>query len=223
MPKLTILRDFICPAELGPVSKTQNSQAREKACEDILAQACRHAPTLLNCEPSYKGVLKKKEKKKKEGEPSESAIQKEGVQLHKGAARKRRKAASQTDGARKKGGRGVNLPKIGYTAEEWLMPLGIDRAFESAFQAIYHPLRTSEPSVEEMSRRNIPRPPIPTKPANPAKSRASSEQQREKKQKTTHDPTPPSPSQAIPVVDPTGSDPKEKALLAKPHIDLTDP
>lgn len=156
-------------AELGPISKTLNSTAREKACETLLAQACRHAPTLLDYIPSYKGVLKRE--KKKEGEPSRArrASQRKGDQAASGIARKR-KAASNAKGARKKRQPGVRLPKIRYTAEEWLTPLGDNEVFEPVLSRLNVPLKFVEPNADEMSRRGIPRLVILTKTTNPARN-----------------------------------------------------
>ncbi|KAG5525090.1 hypothetical protein RHGRI_031687 [Rhododendron griersonianum] len=78
----------------------------------------------------------------------------------------------------------VRLPKIGFSAEEWLTPLGQDFIFEPAGPGLKAPLQIREPTEEEMSRRNIPRPSIPTKSANPARGRgADQQQQQQKKQK----------------------------------------
>lgn len=54
--------------EHDPISKGLNIFSDTDHCETLLAQACRDAPTLLDYVPSYKGVLKRKEKRK-EGEP----------------------------------------------------------------------------------------------------------------------------------------------------------
>lgn len=172
-----------------------------------MAQACRHAPTLLDYKPSYKGVLKKKEKKKE----SEEGQLKEGPQSIAGATQKRKKVVFSTEGTRQKRQKGVRLPKIGYTAAEWLTPLGADDV--------------AEQTAEEMSRRNIPRPPILTKLANSAKGSGSSgkePQQREKKQKVLADTIQLSVPQVIPVADSRASDPREKELIANPHVDLID-
>lgn len=114
-------------------------QAREKACKELLAQACRHAPTILDYKPSYKGVLKKKEKKK-EGELSEKDKQKRGDQTTTGATQKKREVAPNAGGARKKRQAGVRLSKIGYTAEEWLTPLGGSDIFEPMLLGLNIPL-----------------------------------------------------------------------------------
>ncbi|KAG5524684.1 hypothetical protein RHGRI_031382 [Rhododendron griersonianum] len=168
-------------AELGPISKTQNTQARERACEEILPQACRHAPTLLDYEPSYKGVLKKKDKKK-DGEPSDLIKGKKSGQPSQGTKKKR--VPTDTEGPSQKRQKGVRLPKIGFSAEEWLSLLGQD---------------IREPTEAEMSRRNIPRPSIPTKSANPARGRgADQQQQQQKKQKLSDEVPPPSASKTAP-------------------------
>lgn len=214
---------LICFAELSPISKTLNSTAREKACETVLAQACRHAPTLLDYKPSYKGVLKKKD-----GEPSGKEQQKKGNQPATGVTQKKKRGASNAEGAKEKRQRGVRLPKIRYTAEEWLTPLGADIVFEPTIPGFNAPLRLVEPSTEDMSRRGIPRPVIPSKLSNPAKSGGPSDkeqQPREKRQKTAADTVQSSVSQAIPLEGSRASDPKEKEreLKENPHLDLTDP
>ncbi|KAG5517034.1 hypothetical protein RHGRI_037699 [Rhododendron griersonianum] len=185
--------------QLGPISKTLNSVAREKACETLRAQVCRHAPTLLDYKPSYKGVLKKKEKKKKDGEPSGVTKRKRANKPNQGASREKKGAPSDLEGPRQKHQRGVRLPKIGYTAEEWLTPLCSEDIFGPPIPGFNVPLQIHEPTVEEMSRRNISRPVIPTKTANPARGRSApdqQQQQREKRQKLSEDTPPPNVSQS---------------------------
>ncbi|KAE9445171.1 hypothetical protein C3L33_22931, partial [Rhododendron williamsianum] len=63
------------------------------------------------------------------------------------------------------------------------------------------PLQIQEPTAEEMSRRNIPRPVISTKTANPARGRSApdqQQQQKEKRQKLSEDIPPPNVSQSAP-------------------------
>jgi hypothetical protein len=229
LPRLTM---FLCLcfvlSELGPISRTLNTQSREAACETLLAIPVRHAPTLLDYKPSYKGVLKKKEKKK-EGEPDAPSVKEVGGPSA-GPAKKKRKTASGAEGTQKKRQPGVKLPKIGYTLQEWLSPLEEDFVFD--FQPTQHnaPLQISEPTAEDMSRRNIPRPPIPTKTSVPGKGsggasdKGKDKEPVQKKQKTAEkDPIQPNASDSIPVVDSSASDPKEKELLKNPHIDLTNP
>ncbi|KAF7150322.1 hypothetical protein RHSIM_Rhsim02G0093100 [Rhododendron simsii] len=79
-----------------------------------------------------------------------------------------------------------------------------------------------------MSRRNIPRPVIPTKSANPAKTRGSSDeplQQKEKRQKTSADVLQSGSVQRSPVEKGRTSSSKEKEgdVVTEPHIDLTNP
>ncbi|KAI8560437.1 hypothetical protein RHMOL_Rhmol04G0255100 [Rhododendron molle] len=183
-------------AKLGPISKTLNSTARELACDALRAQSCRLASTLLDYKPSCKGVLKRKEKKK-DGEPSEKDQQRKENQPISDPTQKKRKRPPETEGAQKKRQLGVRLPKIGYTAAEWLTPLRADEVFEAALLGLNIPLKAVEPNADEMSRRGIPRPAIPTKTANPPRNRGSSDQQllQEKKQKTNEDAPPPNVSQ----------------------------
>lgn len=118
------------------------------------------------------------------------------------------------------------MPKIGYTVEEWLTPLGSEDVFEPTIPGFNVPLQISEPTAEEMSRRNIPRPSIPTKMANPAQNRGSSDQElqlREKRQKTTTDALQPDANQTTRPEDSRAVEPKEKDPISQPHIDLTDP
>ncbi|KAG5527161.1 hypothetical protein RHGRI_028169 [Rhododendron griersonianum] len=94
----------------------------------------------------------------------------------------------------------MKLSKIGYTAEEWLTPLGDEKVFELVLLGLNVPLKVVEPNADEMSRRGIPRPVIPTKTANPAWNRSSldqQDQQMEKRQKTAEDSVPPNNSQPI--------------------------
>ncbi|KAF7154506.1 hypothetical protein RHSIM_Rhsim01G0191200 [Rhododendron simsii] len=112
------------------------------------------------------------------------------------------------------------MPKIGYTAEEWLTPLSADE--------IPAPVKVVEPSAEEMSRRNIPRPVIPTKSVNPARTRdptGDQGQQKEKRQKTDADALLAGSVQQPPAEKVHASQSKEKEVdvPAEPHIDLTDP
>ncbi|KAF7150811.1 hypothetical protein RHSIM_Rhsim02G0015100 [Rhododendron simsii] len=129
---------------------------------------------------------------------------------------RKKKGPAHTDGPIPKRQRGVKLPKIGYTAEEWLTPLGADDTPV--------PLKVVEPSADEMSRRNIPRPVIPTKSANPSRARGSSDEpnrQGEKRQKTSADALQPRPV-SQPSFEKVPSPPKEKGVDI-PAIDLTDP
>ncbi|KAG5527162.1 hypothetical protein RHGRI_028170 [Rhododendron griersonianum] len=110
------------------------------------------------------------------------------------------------------------MPKIGYTPEEWLTPLGDDEVFEPVLPGINVPLKVVEPNADEMSRRGIPRPVIPTKTANPAWNRSSldqQDQQREKRQKTTEDSVPPSNSQPIVLDETRAPAPKEQQNASK--------
>lgn len=166
----------------------------------MLAQACRQALTLLDYKPSYKGVLKRKERKK-DGETVEKGKAKKGSHPNSEVTQKKSKVPPNTEGIRKKRQKGgVRLPKIGYTAEEWLTPLGGDDVFEPVLPGLNIPLRVVSPNIDDMSRRNIQRPTIPTKPTNPAWSRGTFDlqQQREKRQKASEDVPPPSTSQATP-------------------------
>ncbi|KAF7152420.1 hypothetical protein RHSIM_Rhsim01G0019100 [Rhododendron simsii] len=134
--------------------------------------------------------------------------------------RKRKRGPRSTEGIAEKRQQGVKLPKIGYTAEEWLTPLCAEQ--------IPIPIRIVEPSAEEMSRRNIPRPTIPTKSANPAKTRGASDdlvQQKEKRQKTTTDALQSGSAHQSPIekIRPSLSKEKEGDVVLEPHIDLTDP
>ncbi|KAF7123849.1 hypothetical protein RHSIM_Rhsim12G0055300 [Rhododendron simsii] len=202
-------------AGLGPILKGLNTNSREKACETLLARLCRQAPTLLDYKPSYKGVLRGR-RKKTEGESSKAAKRDQPSGT---VVRKKKKANLNIEGVREKRERGVRLPKIGYTAEEWLTPLGADE--------IPVPLKIVEPATKEMSRRNILRPVIPTKFANPTRTRGSSEdqqQQKEKRQKTKADDLQSGSVQQPPAEKVRASSPKDMGvdLHPEPHIDLTD-
>ncbi|KAF7152942.1 hypothetical protein RHSIM_Rhsim01G0087400 [Rhododendron simsii] len=134
--------------------------------------------------------------------------------------KKKRKSGPNGGGLQERRQRGVRLPKIGYTAEEWLTPLNAED--------IPTPLKIVEPSAEEMSRRNIPRPVIPTKTANPARIRdptGDQGQQREKRQKTDADALLAGSVQQAPAekVHAPQSKEKEVDVPAGRHIDLTDP
>ncbi|KAG5532660.1 hypothetical protein RHGRI_027083 [Rhododendron griersonianum] len=108
-------------------------------------------------------------------------------------------APTDTEGPRQKRQKGVRLPKIGFSAEEWLTPLGQDYIFEPAGPGFNAHLQIREPTEEEISRRNIPRPSIPTKSTNPARGRgADKQQQQQKKQKLSDDVPPPSASKTAP-------------------------
>ncbi|KAG5530593.1 hypothetical protein RHGRI_025525 [Rhododendron griersonianum] len=87
--------------------------------------------------------------------------------------------------------KGVRLPKIGFSAEEWLTPLGQDYIFEPEGPGLNAPLQIREPTEAEMSRRNIPRPSIPTKSANPARGRGAEQQQQQQKKQRLSDEVPP--------------------------------
>ncbi|KAF7128858.1 hypothetical protein RHSIM_Rhsim10G0098800 [Rhododendron simsii] len=172
---------------------------------------------LLEYKPSYKGVLRGR-KKSEEGGPS--ATTKKDKPSETTTQKKKRKSGPNGGGFQEKRQRGVRLPKIGYTAEEWLTPLNAED--------IPTPLKIIEPSAEEMSRRNIPRPVIPTKTANPARIRdptGDQGQQREKRQKTDADALLACSVQQPPAekVHAPQSKEKEVDVPAGRHIDLTDP
>ncbi|KAG5512675.1 hypothetical protein RHGRI_038961 [Rhododendron griersonianum] len=98
------------------------------------------------------------------------------------------RAPTYTEGPSEKRQKGVRLPKIGFSAEEWLSPLGQDFIFEPTGPGLNAPLQIREPTEAEMSRRNIPRPSIPTKSANPARGRSTDQQQQhQKKQKLSEE------------------------------------
>lgn len=140
---------FLAFAELCPISKGLNTNSRAKACKILLAQACRHAPTLLDYVPSYKGVLKRKEKKK-DGESNVS-----------------KKKTSDTATAKKKSKQPrVKLPTFGWSATEWFEPFCSDDVCEPVLPGLNVPLQVIDPTPEEMSRRKILRPVIPTKTTN---------------------------------------------------------
>ncbi|KAF7114141.1 hypothetical protein RHSIM_RhsimUnG0097400 [Rhododendron simsii] len=135
-------------------------------------------------------------------------------------AKKKKGRSAYTEEVGEKRQRGVKLPKIGYTAEEWLTPLRPEE--------IPIPITIVDPSAEDMSRRNIPRPVIPTKSANPARTRGSSDeplQQKEKRQKTSADVLQSGSVQRSPIEKGRTSSSKEKEgdVVPEPHIDLTNP
>ncbi|KAG5528308.1 hypothetical protein RHGRI_029098 [Rhododendron griersonianum] len=74
-----------------------------------------------------------------------------------------------------------------------------------------------------MSRRNIPRPVIPTKSANPGRGRGAldQQQQKEKRQKLSEDVPPPSASQSVPSEIRRPSPPKDLGRHTESHVDLT--
>ncbi|KAG5549742.1 hypothetical protein RHGRI_014892 [Rhododendron griersonianum] len=111
----------------------------------------------------------------------------------------KKRAPTYTEGPSEKRQKGVRLPKIGFSAEEWLSPLGQDFIFEPTGPGLNAPLQIREPTEAEMSRRNIPRPSIPTKNANPARGRGTDQQQQQqKKQKLSDEVPPPSASKTAP-------------------------
>ncbi|KAG5556287.1 hypothetical protein RHGRI_006782 [Rhododendron griersonianum] len=134
---------------------------------------------------------------------------KKSVQPSQGTKKKR--APTNTEGPSQKRQKGVRLPKIGFSAEEWLSPLGQDFVFE--------PIR--EPTEAEMSRRNIPRPSIPTKSANPARGRgADQQQQQQKKQKLLEEVPPPSASKTAPSETRRPPPQKDQDRQAEGPVDL---
>lgn len=108
----------------------------------------------------------KRKEKRKEGEPSVAE----------------KKAPTRASGAKKapKQPR-VKLSSFGWSVAEWFEPLRSNDVYEPVLPGLNVPLQAVEPSAEEMSRRNIPRPVIPTKTTNSAKVRGISETQREKR------------------------------------------
>lgn len=112
-----------------------------------MVQAYRDSPTLLDYVPFYKGVLRKKDKRK-EGEPS----------------RRKRGAPSGTKGA-KKGLKQlrVRLPTFRKNAEFWFGPPKPSDVEEPILPGLNVPLQFIDPSAEDMSRKNIARPVIPTR------------------------------------------------------------
>ncbi|KAF7126485.1 hypothetical protein RHSIM_Rhsim05G0211400 [Rhododendron simsii] len=155
------------------------------------------------------------------GAPPNGKSAQEGLPSDKFVRAKKKKGRSAyTEEVGEKRQRGVKLPKIGYTAEEWLTPLRPEE--------IPIPITIVDPSAEDMSRRNIPRPVIPTKSANPARTRGSSDeplQQKEKRQKTSADVLQSGSVQRSPIEKGRTSSSKEKEgdVVPEPHIDLTNP
>lgn len=140
-------------AALGPISKGLHTNSVAEHCETLKAQAYRDAPTLLEYTPSYKGVLRKKTKK--EGEPIV----------------KKKAGPSETQGA----GRGQKLPRVRLptfrkSADYWF---GLENEVqEPILPRLNVPLRTVAPIFDDdMSRRNVPQPVIPTRTLAPARSR----------------------------------------------------
>lgn len=117
------------------------------------------------------------------------------------------------------------MPKIGYTAEDWLTPLDPNDVFEPRLPGFNIPLRISDSSVEEMSRRNVTRPIIPTKPANPARNRSSEDRQqpKEKRQRPSEDVSAPNVSQSVPPVDSRALARTEKEIAKEQLVTLVDP
>lgn len=145
-------------------------------------------------------MLKRKEKKK-DGEPSGVGRSKKVNKPNPEATRKKKQAPPNIDRPRTKRQRGVKLPKISYTAEEWLTPLGSEDIFEPRILGFNVPLQIHEPAAEDMSRRNIPRLVIPTKSANTTRGQGASDpqqQQKEKRQKISEDIPPQNVSQSAP-------------------------
>ncbi|KAG5527541.1 hypothetical protein RHGRI_028446 [Rhododendron griersonianum] len=112
------------------------------------------------------------------------------------------------------------MPKIGFSAEEWLSPLGQDFIFEPTGPGLNAPLQIREPTEAEMSRRNIPRPSIPTKNANPARGRGTDQQQQQKKQKLSDEVPPPSASKTAPSETRRPPPQKDQGRQAEGPIDL---
>lgn len=120
----------------------------------------------------------------------------------------------------------VKLPKFGWTVEEWFEPFRSDDVIEPIILGLNIPLQVIDPTPEEMSRRNIPRPFIPTKTTNPTRSRSSIEQQhqqKEKRQKTSADAPQPSISQATHLEDSRATTPKEQEKVPNPQVDTNEP
>lgn len=150
---------FLSFAELGPISKVLNTNSRVKACEKLLARACRDAPTLLNYVPSYMGVLKRRGKRKE----GELGVCKKKVTTAAAGAKKGPKQPR------------VKLSTFRKSAVEWFEPLRSDDVFEPILLGLNVSLQTIDLTDEEMSRRNVPRPVIPTKTTNPARTRGPSD------------------------------------------------
>ncbi|KAG5563918.1 hypothetical protein RHGRI_000187 [Rhododendron griersonianum] len=131
-------------------------------------------------------------------------------------------AEAMAGGPRQKRQKGVRLPKVGYTAEERLSPLGQEDFSEPSVPGFNVPLQIHEPTVEEMSRRNVPRPVIPTKTTNPARGRSASDQQqqqKDKRQRLSQDVPPPNTSQIVPPEIPRPSPPKDLDRRVESHVD----
>lgn len=182
-----------------------NTNSRADYCETLLAQAFRDTPTFLDYVPSYKGVLKRKEKRK-EGEPNIG----------------KKKAPTVVEGAKKKTKQPrVRLPTFRKSAAHWFEPLRLDDVEEPILLGLNVPLQSIDPTTEEMSRRNVPRSDIPTKTTNLARTRGPSNSQREERQKTTNEPTSPSSSQ--PVHPEELRVPTPNVIIPEPHIETYKP
>lgn len=155
--------------------------------------------------PSYKGVLKRKEKTK-DGEPNVG-----------------KKKALETAATKKKPKQPrVKLSTFGWSAAEWFEPFRSDNIWEPVLPGLNFPLQVIDPTPEEMSRRNIPRPVIPMKTTNPARARGSSDQQqRDKRQKTSSDIPQASGSQPSHPEERRAPTPRED--IPEPHVGTNEP
>lgn len=155
-------------ADLSSITKNLQDFASAENVEILKAQACQDAPTLLSYTPSYKGVLKKRERKK----PNEKRNQARPSEMIRG----KRKAGA---------GRGQERPKKkGRSTAYWF---GLEGEVEEPiFPGLNVPLQSVEQSFREMSRRNVIRPNI--RDDHPVvRSGTPAAQARDKRQKTSED------------------------------------
>ncbi|KAG5521922.1 hypothetical protein RHGRI_034218 [Rhododendron griersonianum] len=112
--------------EHGPISKGLNTNSVAEHCETLKGQACRDTPTLLNYIPSYKGVLRKKEKRK-DGE----------------STNKKKMAPSDNQGAQKGQKRPrVRLPTYRKSTAYWFSPTKPSDVEEPILPGFNVPLQT---------------------------------------------------------------------------------
>lgn len=95
----------------------------------------------------------------------------------------------------------VRLSTFRKSVAYWFGPTKPSNIEELILLGFNVPLQTVVPIFEDMSRRNIARPVIPTKSSAPTRSRDPADTQREKRQKTTQDTAPPSSSQPVQAED----------------------
>lgn len=117
----------------------------------------------------------------------------------------------------------MKFPTFRKSAAEWFEPLRLEDVCELIIPGLNVPLIVVEPTEEEMSRRNIPRPVILTRTMNPARNRGPLETQREKRRKITHDSATPSSSLPPHPKEFRALTLREKENVIEPQVDTSEP